>query len=109
MSSAIEQTLKTLVEFEAALDRAKGEASDSKKKLVKDAADWGESAKAAAISKAQELASARMDRARKEAEKEAESIRKSGEASLKTFESSISRRRQKAADHVVARLLGASG
>ncbi|MDA4124438.1 MAG: hypothetical protein OK438_03190 [Thaumarchaeota archaeon] len=108
MNSAIEDTVKALAEFESELDRAKAEASESKKKMLKDASVWAESAKAAAISRAQQMASETMARAMSEAEKEAEEIRKEGESSLKAFESSISRRKTKAAEAVVARLLGES-
>ncbi len=106
MSSAIEATVKALVEFEAELDRAKAEVSDAKKKAIKDALDWAESARASAISKAQEVASERVARAREEAEAEAREIREKGAKSLRAFESSISKRRTEAADLAASRLLG---
>jgi vacuolar-type H+-ATPase subunit H len=106
MSSVIEDTLKALVEFESELDRAKAEAIEARKRMLKDAGDWAVGAKASAITKAQEIASQRLAAARAEAEKEAESIRKKGESSLKSFESLISKKKGKAAEHVVARLLG---
>ena len=106
MSSVIEGTLKALIEFESELDRAKAEASDTKKKMLKDATELAAGVKANALSKAQQLAAERLAKARAEAEKEAESIRKKGEFSLKTFEGSISKRKAKAVAHVVVRLLG---
>jgi len=106
MSSTIEETLKALVDFESELDRVKGEASDSKRKMLKDSSDWGASAKSDAVAKAQEIASARIAKAKEEAEEEAVAIKKKGEASLKTFEASISKNRSKAASHVVKKLMG---
>lgn len=108
MSSAVEQTVKALVEFEKELDRAKAEATDSIKKMVKDAADWAESAKGNGLSRAQQMASETLAKAKAEAEGDAEGIRKKGESSLKSFEASISRRKSKAVEAVVARLLGES-
>ena len=106
MSSAIEATVKALVEFEAELDRAKAEATDAKKKAAKDALDWAEGARSSAISKAQQIASEGVARAREEAEAEATKIREKGEASLRAFEDSISKRREEAAKLAASRLLG---
>ena len=106
MSSVIESTIKALVEFESELDRAKSDAADSKKRLGKEAADWAAAAKAKAVAEAQRIASETVARARAEAEAEAGSIRARGNASLKTFEDSISKRKGKAVDLVAARLLG---
>ena len=106
MSSAIEDTVKALVGFESELDRAKEEASDARRKATKDAADLAERAKASAISRAQEIAAGRVARARGEAEAEAKKIREKGDSDLKAFESSISRRRGKAAELTASRLLG---
>ncbi len=108
MSSVIEETVKALIEFESELDKAKAEASETKKMMIKDAAGWAASARASGISKAQQLASERLAKAREEAEEEADAIRKKGESSLKNFEASISKGKSKAADHVVGRLLGES-
>jgi vacuolar-type H+-ATPase subunit H len=108
MTSAIESTVKALVEFEAALDRAKAEATDGKRRTTKEAVEWAEEAKSSAISKAQAIASARVSKAKEDAEAEAQVIKKKGEADLKSFESSISRNRSKAAELVAARLLGES-
>ncbi len=106
MGSLIEATVKALVEFESELDRMKAEALEVKKKMVKDAVGLADSAKSAAISKAQQQVSERLVKARAEGEGEAESIRKSGESSLKSFEASISERKAKAIEKVVGRLLG---
>ena len=109
MSSAIEATVKALVEFEAELDRAKADLSDAKKRAMKGALDWAEAARASAVSKAQELASAKVAKAREEAEAEAREIREKGEITLKEFEASISKHRAKAVHLAASRLLGGSG
>jgi len=106
MTSAIEDTLKALVEFESELDAARAEVSETKRGVMKDATDWAEAAKAAAISKAQEIASQRVTKAKEDAEAEADRIRKKGDSDLREFESSISRHKSKAAELVASRLLG---
>jgi vacuolar-type H+-ATPase subunit H len=106
MSSAIEETVKALVEFESELDAAKAEVSETRKKTMKDAADWAEAAKASAISKAQDIASKTVAKAREDAEVEAAKIGKKGESDLKAFELSISKHMSKAAELVASRLLG---
>jgi vacuolar-type H+-ATPase subunit H len=106
MATAIEDTVKALMEFESELDRVKAEVTDSRKKIIRDATEWASNAKSTSISKAQDLASERLAKARSEAEVEAEAIRKKGETSLKTFEGSISKHRAKAAEHVTERLMG---
>jgi len=106
MGSLIETTVKALIEFDSELDRAKAEALEVEKKMVKDAVGLVESARSAAISKAQQQVSERLAKARAEGEGEAESIRKKGESSLRSFEASISRRKAKAIEEVVGRLLG---
>ena len=108
MPSAIESTVKALVEFEAELDRAKAEVSEAKRRTMKDAVNWAEEAKASALSKAQAIASAAVSRAREDAEVEAGGIRKKGESDLRGFESLISNNKGKAAELVAARLLGES-
>ncbi len=107
-TSAIEATVKALVEFEAELEIAKGGANEAKRRVLKDAADWADSARASAISKAQGIASDQVAKARAEAEAEAEKIKKRGESELKAFESSISKHRSRAAEMVASRLLGES-
>jgi vacuolar-type H+-ATPase subunit H len=106
MGSVVETTIKALVEFESALDGAKVEAVDSRSRLLKASAEWAEAAKARAVVEAEQIASDRLATARAEAEREADSIRKKGELSLKSFEASISKRRSQAAEYVVGRLLG---
>lgn len=106
MSSTIEDVVRSLVEFESALDAAKTEASEAKKKLLKDAEDWSEKAKSDALSRAQQITSERMSKARAEAEGEAESIKREGEAALKKFEAAISKRKSEAVELVAAALLG---
>ena len=109
MSSAIEATVKALVEFEAELDRAKSDLSDAKKRAMKDALGWAEAARASAVSKAQEIASGKVSRAKAEAEAQAREIRKKGEKSLEEFEASLSKYRAQAAHLAASRLLGGSG
>ncbi len=106
MSSAIEQTVKALVEFEAQLDSAKAELLDAGKRTTKEASDWAEAAKTTAMSRAQDIASRAVATAREEAEAEADRIRKKGESNLKAFESSIAKNREEAAELVASRLLG---
>ncbi|MGD0145801.1 MAG: hypothetical protein ABSB53_02990 [Nitrososphaerales archaeon] len=106
MGSQIEVTVKALTEFESELDRIKAEVLEVKKKMVKDAVSLAESAKSTAVLKAQQQVSERLAKARAEGEGEAESIRKKGESSLKSFEATISRRKAKAIEMVVGRLLG---
>jgi vacuolar-type H+-ATPase subunit H len=106
MGSLIEATVKALVEFESELDRMKVENLGVKKKMVKDAVGLAESAKSDAISKAHKQVSERLEKATAEGEREAESIRKNGESSLRSFEATISRRKAKAIEEVVGRLLG---
>lgn len=108
MSSVVEETIKALVEFEGDLDRAKSEASESRKRMVKAAAEWGASAKAGGIAKAQQIASGKLAKARAAAENEASAIRKKEESTLKAFEASISKRKSAAVEHATARLLGES-
>ncbi|QQG48102.1 MAG: hypothetical protein HY247_04910 [archaeon] len=108
MSSAVQDTIKALVEFEAELDGAKSAATEASRRLLKDAEEWATSAKSSSLSNAQEKASGRLAKARAEAEKDADRIRAKGAEDLKAFEGSISRRKSKAADHVVSRLMGSS-
>jgi len=108
MTSAIEQTVKALVDFESELDRAKAEVSEAKRRTMKDAVDWAEDARSSAIAKATEIATRKVAEAKSAAEAEAAEIREKGESELTTFESSISRHRAKAAEVAAARLLGES-
>jgi vacuolar-type H+-ATPase subunit H len=108
MSGQIEETLKALAEFESALDRARADASEAKRQMMKDAADWSESARGVAIEKARAIASETVSKARKEAESQAEKIRDDGKKSLKTFESSISKNMKEGTELVLRLLLGES-
>jgi len=108
MSSAIEQTVKALVEFESALDRAKAEAVEAKKRAMKDAIDWAEAARSTAIAEATEIAARRVAGARADAEAEATKIREEATSALKEFEGLISGHRTAAADLAARRLLGES-
>ncbi|HXY56783.1 MAG TPA: hypothetical protein VEH01_04125 [Nitrososphaerales archaeon] len=108
MSASIEATVKALVEFESELDKAKAGATGAKKRVSKDALDWAEGARAAAVSRAQQIANQRIAEAKEEAEAEAKTIREKGEAALKAFESSISKHRAEAAELAASRLLGGS-
>ena len=104
--SSIEDAVKSLVEFESALDTAKSDALEAKKKLLKDTNDWAEGSKAVAISKAKQVASDRVSKARADAEVEAVVIRRKGAASLQTFQTSISKHKSDAVELVVSALLG---
>jgi vacuolar-type H+-ATPase subunit H len=106
MTSAIEETVKALVEFESELETAKAEVSETKRRAMKDAADWAEAAKTSAVSKAEEIASRGVARAKEEAEAEADRIRKVGASDLRAFESLISGHKSKAAELVASRLMG---
>ena len=108
MSSAIEQTVKALVEFEAQLDSAKAESAEAGKKTTKEAIEWAAAAKEAANARAKGMESQNLAKAREKAESEAESIRKKGDADLKAFENSIAKNRDKATELVAATLLGES-
>jgi vacuolar-type H+-ATPase subunit H len=108
MSSAIEQTVKALVEFESALDRAKAEAAEAKKRAMKDAMDWAEAARSTAIAEATEIAARRVAGARADAEAEATEIREEATSKLKEFEGLISGHITAAADLAARRLLGES-
>ena len=108
MPSAIEQTVKALVEFETALDAAKAEASEAKRRAMKDALDWAETARSSAIAQATEIAARRVAEAKAEAEVQAKSIREEGESELQAFEVSISRHEGEAAELAASKLLGES-
>ena len=106
MSKVVEETIKALAEFESALDRVREESQDAKKDMLKNSGEWAAEAKAKALAGAQGVAEGRLSTARREAEAEAESIRKKGQADMKKFEESISRRKKEAAELVTKRLLG---
>ncbi len=106
MTQTIEEAVKALAEFEAELERIKSEASEAKKRLLKTATDEAERAKLAAVAKAQRIADERLKVAKREAEKEAESIARKGEASLNELKATISRRKAEAVELAMRRLLG---
>jgi vacuolar-type H+-ATPase subunit H len=106
MTSAIEQTVKALTEFEAELDVAKAGAGESRKRMVRDAVELSDSAAKVALDKARSIASETVERARKEAESEADSIRKKGRSTLDKYGEVISKNKREAVEHVVRRLLG---
>ena len=106
MTSAIEDTVKALVEFESALERAREEAAEFRRSATKNAADWAEAARTSTIARAQAIAADRLEVARKDAEAEAAKIRSKGDTDLAKFEASISSRKPKAAELVARRLLG---
>ena len=108
MSSAIEETVKALVEFESELERAKAGVAEGKRRAVKEALDWAESAKVSAISRATEISTRQVAEAKDQAEAEAKRIREKGESELKAFEGSILRHKPKAAELAASRLLGES-
>jgi len=108
LPSAIEQTVKALVEFESSLDAAKAEVSEAKRRAMKDALDWAEEARSSAIAQATEIAARRVAEARAEAEAQAKSIKEEGESELEAFEVSISRHKAEAAEFAASKLLGES-
>jgi len=106
MSTAIEETLKALTEFEAQLDSAKAEASEAKRQMLRMAAEWAEAAKGAAVAEAQKIVSEALAKAKKEAEKEAESIAKKGDVAVERFKKALATQRPKAVELVEETLLG---
>ena len=108
MSRVVEDTVKALIEFESTLDRVKAESAEAKKHMIKSSGEWAASAKNTTLARAQEIAAQRLEAARREAESEAETIRKRGQAEMKRFEESISKRKKEAAELVTKRLLGES-
>ena len=106
MTQAIEDTIKALKEFEEDLNTVKAVAADATKKLVKNAADWAESARRDAISEAQKAADLTVTAARAEGEREVESIRNASQASLEALRGVIMGNKEKAVALAVKRLLG---
>jgi vacuolar-type H+-ATPase subunit H len=106
MRGQIEETLKALTEFEQELDRAKVDASEAKRRMIKNASDWSESAKQSALNAARNIAEKQVSRARTEAEAQAARIREDGLISLKTFEGSLARNKGDAVELVMRTLLG---
>ena len=108
MTSAMEQTVKALAEFESALDSAKAEVLEAKRRAMKDSSDWAEAARSSAIAEATQIAVGRVAEAKAEAEAEAKRIREEGDRSMREFENTISRRREEAAAFAASKLLGES-
>jgi vacuolar-type H+-ATPase subunit H len=106
MSTAIEETLKALTEFESQLDSARADASEAKRQMIKLAAEWADAARGAAVAGAQKVAADAISKAKKEAEKEADSIAKKGQVEVKKFKLSLSGHRSKASELVEKMLLG---
>ncbi len=106
MSKVIEETVKVLTEFESQLDSAKADASEARKRIVKNAGEWAQSAKASALARAEEKATNSVSQARKAAQIEADEIKKKGQAGLKKYEETMQKHMGEAAELVVSRLLG---
>ncbi len=106
MSSQVESTVKALVEYESELDRIEAEMLKARGAMAKEAEALAEAAKARAIAKAERQASERLATVKQEAEAEAKAIGERGKSSQNVLESSISRRRTRAVEGVVGRLLG---
>ena len=106
MTQAIEEALKALSEFESELDRIKNETVEAKQKLLKLAVEKAESSKSQAIATAQRAAEAELSAARETANKEADNIRRKGQASTERFKSTISKRSEDAVEAVLKTLLG---
>jgi vacuolar-type H+-ATPase subunit H len=106
LSKAIEDTIKTLTEFESELHGVTMEAVESKKRLIKSAGEWAEAAGIETLDKAQKQAEQKLAEARLEAEKEVESIRGTGQASLQNLRETIARHEEEAVHLTMKRLLG---
>ena len=106
MSKVIEETIKALTEFEAHLDVAMTEATEARKKLVKNAAELGDASRSKAVDAARKIASEKIEEARAEAEREAAEIKRKGQASLKKHEESMSKHKAEAVALVEKHLLG---
>jgi len=106
MPQVIENAIKALSEFEAELERIRFQVSEAKKRLVNTAAEEGEVAKKEALASAQSISDERVRAAMQEAQREAESITRKGEDSLKRLKATISKRKNEAIELAVRRLLG---
>lgn len=106
MSKAIEETLKALTAFESQLDAAKAEALEARRVMIKRAGEWAEAAKAESLAEAQRIAAETVTKAQVKAEAEGQSTRSKGETVLKSFEESLTRRKEEAAELVTRMLLG---
>ncbi len=106
MTQTIEEALKALSEFESELDRIKSETVEAKQKLLKLASEGAEASKSRAIAAAQRAAETELYSAREGARREADSIRKRGQASTEKFKSALSSRKKDAVEAVLKVLLG---
>ncbi len=106
LSSVVEEAVKVLAAFESELDRVKSEALESKKRLLRVAAEEGDRARKGALAKAQAMAEERIAKAREEAETEAAAILEKGKSSLKSLNSRIAKRSDEALELVTNHLLG---
>jgi vacuolar-type H+-ATPase subunit H len=102
----VEEAVKVLAAYESELDRVKAEAVESKKRLLKVAADEGDRARKEALAKAQAMADERVAKVRKEAETEAAAILDKGKSSLKLLNSRIAKKSDEALELVTKHLLG---
>ena len=106
MSSVVEKAVEVLAAFENELDKVKAEAIESKKRLLRVAADEGDGARKEALATAQALAEERISRARQEAETEASVILQKGKNSLKSLNLRIAKKSDEALELVTKHLLG---
>ena len=104
--SVVEEAVKVLAAFESELDRVKAETVESRKRLLKVAADKGEGARKQALAKAQAMADERIAKARQEAETDAVAILEKGKSSLKALNSRIAKKSDEALELVTSHLLG---
>ena len=108
MSGLVEETLKALAEFESELERAKADAMEARRQMIKNAADWAESAKGNAIRAAKVIASEDVSKARRVAESQAEKIKHDSQESLRGFENTLSQNMKDGTELVLKLLLGES-
>jgi vacuolar-type H+-ATPase subunit H len=108
MAQTVEDTIKALKEFEQDLDRVKATVADAAKKMVKDARDWADSARAAALVEAKKSADLALERAKEEAAHEVHKIGEGSHESLQTLKQTMAAHKIAAAELVLKRLLGES-
>jgi vacuolar-type H+-ATPase subunit H len=108
MAQTVEDTIKALKEFEQDLDGVKATVADAGKKMVKDARDWADSARAAALVEAQKAVDLALERAKEEAADEVHKIGEGSQESLQTLRQTMAVHEIVAAELVLKRLLGES-
>jgi vacuolar-type H+-ATPase subunit H len=106
MSSAVEEAIKVLAEFESELEEIREESVDARKRLSKIAKDEGDKAMKLALARAHAIAEEQIRKAREDAEREADSISKKGEEALAGLKEKISKRSEEALRLVSEHLLG---